>query len=367
MANPKKVFISYVHEDKAAVDRICAKFKEHGIEYWIDRKDIQPGRDWKEAIRTAIGQGAFFLACFSQEQEKKQQSYMNEELNLAIEIYRQQAFDSGWLIPIKLSECVIPARPTIAGRTLQDLHAVDLYEDWEEGMGRLIDVIKAEDDRLEEPSGEAVYAEQLRYRGLKSLIEQGGGEGFHNADLGHPVYVLGAKGIVEASLSYADSPEKNLLFKELSDLSKRLKERGAGRVGFTWWYDFSEWKDFCRFAVDVYRRKKKPHEDQPEEDWREKIKSELGDDVIRLIREAAKVEKPIIWRKVLGNGAPIGVGSVTIPLPYMSRDYARWDASIKRLLATDIIAEMDANGMIFQLTERGFSLADYCDGLAGEN
>jgi hypothetical protein len=41
----------------------------------------------------------------------------------------------------------------------------------------------------------------------------------------------------------------------LSNLSKELKEQGIEEYRFIWWYDFSEWKDFCKFAVDIYNKK----------------------------------------------------------------------------------------------------------------
>ena len=42
----------------------------------------------------------------------------------------------------------------------------------------------------------------------------------------------------------------------LSTLSKELKESGIEGLGMIWWYDFSEWKDFCKFALDVYEKTK---------------------------------------------------------------------------------------------------------------
>ena len=91
---------------------------------------------------------------------------------------------------------------------------------------------------------------ELIYRGLKALIETGSGVGFHNADQGHPVYALGSKGEQDDSWRYADSPEKNELYKLLSGLSSEVKSRGVHKMNYTWWYDFSEWKDFCKFAFD---------------------------------------------------------------------------------------------------------------------
>lgn len=94
---------------------------------------------------------------------------------------------------------------------------------------------------------------ELMYRGLKALIETGRGVGFHNADQGHPVYALGSKGEQTDEWRYADSPERNELYKLLSGLSSQLKSRGIGGMGYTWWDDFGEWKDFCKFAFDHRR------------------------------------------------------------------------------------------------------------------
>ena len=99
------VFVSYVRDNSDEIDRICAKFRENNIEYWLDRDQIDPGKIWKKAIKTAINNGAYFLACFSREYKDRSETYMNEELLVAIEIMRTKPYDSGWLIPIKLSEC----------------------------------------------------------------------------------------------------------------------------------------------------------------------------------------------------------------------------------------------------------------------
>lgn len=104
-----------------------------------------------------------------------------------------------------------------------------------------------------------IFEKQYIYQGLKSLIEHGDGTGFHNADLGHPVYRLGASDAsaeILKSMENADSPKNNLLFKMLSKLSKELKQSGIEDMRFIWWYDFSEWRCFCKFALDVYDKNK---------------------------------------------------------------------------------------------------------------
>ena len=91
---------------------------------------------------------------------------------------------------------------------------------------------------------------ELIYLGLKALIESGTGYCFHNADMGHPVYLLGSKGKIDQS--WGDSPEENLLFQMLSELSVELNRR---TVDYIWFYDFSDWQKFCQFVIDAYRKR----------------------------------------------------------------------------------------------------------------
>ena len=256
MTDRKKVFISYVRSNSDQVDQICKVLEGNDIDYWRDRDQIEPGKLWKTAIKIAINNGAYFLACFSREYATKTKTYMNEEILVAVDILRKKHFDSGWLIPIKLSDCDIPHHDIGAGNTLRDIHYLNLHEDWKKGIERLVDIIKREENSKGSNTPNDYFENEYIYRGLKSLIESGSGAGFHNADLGHPVYILGAQGKVDPSWEYADSPRNNLLFKILSQRSKELKQSGIEELGFIWWYDFSEWKDFCKFAIDVYNKRK---------------------------------------------------------------------------------------------------------------
>lgn len=198
------------------------------------------------------------MVCFSKEYENRCETYMNEELHVAIEILRTKSFDSGWFIPIKLSECKIPDMDIGAGKALNDIQCLSLYKDMGKELKRIIDVIKREESKPPTDTEKIFFQKQYIYQGLKSLIESGDGTGFHDADLGHPVYVVGANGLDDSAwVLYADSPSKNTLFKTLSELSKELKESGIEDLRMSWWYDFGDWKDFCKFALDVYEKKKR--------------------------------------------------------------------------------------------------------------
>ena len=139
---PKHVFISYVRENQEQVDRLCQDLERRGVDVWLDRHSIKPGARWKPAIREAINRGAFFMACFSEEYRSKTETYMNEELTLAIERLRKIHTDREWFIPVLLSECDVPARSIGAGETLLDINWVPLYEDWDAGIQRILSVIK---------------------------------------------------------------------------------------------------------------------------------------------------------------------------------------------------------------------------------
>ena len=147
----KPVFISYVRENSDLVDKLDQKLKSHEIEVWRDLQNLNPGGRWKREIRNVISGGAFFIGCFSKEYHDRDESYMNEELTIAIERLRQLHIDRIWFIPIKLNECMIPDREIGAGETLNDLNHVKLYEDWNTGIERIVKVIQSEP-----PSGEEV-------------------------------------------------------------------------------------------------------------------------------------------------------------------------------------------------------------------
>jgi hypothetical protein len=140
-----------VQENRKKIERLCDDLKSHNLYVWIDRNNIAPGSNWKDAIRNAIRSGAYFIACFSDEYESRKKTYMNEELILAVEELRQYSLKRIWFIPVLLSECDVPARSIGGGQTLLDLQWVNLYTDWDEGIRRLLTVLKA--DELREIKG----------------------------------------------------------------------------------------------------------------------------------------------------------------------------------------------------------------------
>lgn len=136
------VFISYVRDDTKTVDRLARGLRSLGIRVWLDRDAIKPGSRWADAIRAAIREGTFFVACFSRGYVERSRTYMNEELVIAIDELRLRPVDQSWFIPVLLDETEIPDRSIGAGETLRSLQWVTLYENWDDGVQKLLSVVQ---------------------------------------------------------------------------------------------------------------------------------------------------------------------------------------------------------------------------------
>lgn len=156
------VFISYVKENRTEVDRLCDVLSSHSIRVWRDKNDIPPGARWPQTIRGAIREGAFFIACFSKEYHERDKTFMNEELTVAIEELRQHSVDRIWFIPVQLNECEIPEFDIGKGETLEVFQSTKLYENWEDGIQRILNVIQPQFPSDQgEPSSESPNAQQI--------------------------------------------------------------------------------------------------------------------------------------------------------------------------------------------------------------
>lgn len=143
------VFISYVHEDWKKVEKLCNSLRANDIRTWIDRNDLPAAVRWKRAIRKAIEQGDFFLACFSPNYVNRSITFMNEELTIAVESLRLRPPDRPWFIPVLLSPCEVPNREIGGGETLLDIQQVRLYDDWGRGIEQILSVVKPAESKEE--------------------------------------------------------------------------------------------------------------------------------------------------------------------------------------------------------------------------
>lgn len=77
------IFISYAMEDKPIADAACAALESEGIRCWIAPRDVLPGRDWGEAIISAIKASKAMVLIFSSNANNSPQ--IKREVNHAIE------------------------------------------------------------------------------------------------------------------------------------------------------------------------------------------------------------------------------------------------------------------------------------------
>jgi len=110
------------------IDELQQTLESAGIRVWRDTRDLWPGEDWRERIRSAITSNALvFIACFSRESVARKRSYQNEELVLAVEEMRQRPPSVPWLIPVRLDDCDIPDLDIGGGRRLSSIQHADLF------------------------------------------------------------------------------------------------------------------------------------------------------------------------------------------------------------------------------------------------
>jgi hypothetical protein len=136
-----KVFISFVRTNRAKVERLARILREYGILVWLERDQIAPSGNWQSVIRDAIREGAFFIACFSNQYNARKKMRMNEELMEAIDELRQRPMERSWFISVVLNNCTIPNWSIGSGNSLLNLECVDISQDWGKGVQDVLHII----------------------------------------------------------------------------------------------------------------------------------------------------------------------------------------------------------------------------------
>jgi hypothetical protein len=136
-------FLSYVREDADEVEKLVSVLRGASIPVWKDTENLWPGVDWQQKIREAIEDGSLaFIACFSTSSVQKTKSYMNAELNLAVDQIRLMKPGQVWLLPVRLDDCELPNFDIGSNRTLNTLQRIDLFgPNREANLGRLISAV----------------------------------------------------------------------------------------------------------------------------------------------------------------------------------------------------------------------------------
>lgn len=132
-----KIFITYVHEDAPAAERLYQDLRSAGFDPWTDRRKLLPGQNWPRAIEDAIGLSDFVLACFSNRSICKKGGFQ-AEIRYALDCAQRVPLDQVFLIPARLDDCRIPAR------IQKEVQYVDLFPNWDAGFRRILRILKAQ-------------------------------------------------------------------------------------------------------------------------------------------------------------------------------------------------------------------------------
>lgn len=138
--NRPQVFIAYVVEDTAMVDRLCFDLEARGFDPWIDRRRLMPGQNWPRAIQRAIEVSDYFIACFSEHSVLKRGNFQ-AELRYALDCASSIPPDDIFFIPVRLDVCLIPA---VVSRSIQ---YVDLFPDWDKGIDKIVAMARKQQRR----------------------------------------------------------------------------------------------------------------------------------------------------------------------------------------------------------------------------
>src|SRR5215211_4162906 len=142
-----KVFISYAREDAEAANRLYNDMKMAGLDPWLDTQSLLGGQNWKIAIRGAIKNSRYFVPLLSSNTVEKV-GYIQKELKEALEVLDEFPQSKIFVIPVRINEC------KINDEKLKELHIIDLFLNWKDGIEKILRSMGIEDNRLEKTSSQ---------------------------------------------------------------------------------------------------------------------------------------------------------------------------------------------------------------------
>jgi hypothetical protein len=123
------VFISFASKDRSLATRICDALEHRGIGCWIATRDIGPGENFQSAVFDAIRSAKVMVLVFSTN------SHNSDEVKKEIVLAGQCRLN---VIPVRVEDV------TPEGAFAYELATrqwVDLFEDWERSIQRLVEQI----------------------------------------------------------------------------------------------------------------------------------------------------------------------------------------------------------------------------------
>ena len=95
------------------------------------------------------------------------------------------------------------------------------------------------------------------------------------------------------------------------------------------------------------------------------VEERLSEEAKRLLVEAAKDQNGTIMSVRFLNGQAIQTNGVNFADSGNRRSVARWEAALEQLLREDLIVERGYKSEVFEMTAKGFEIADKLSQVAG--
>ena len=129
------MFICYAREDLPTATRLHDELARAGIAAWLDKKRLIGGQNWKIEVKKAMQRSRCILALLSSHSVSKI-GYAQKELREALEMLEHLPPDRILIIPVRLDDCE-PAH-----EQLRDLHWIDLFESYDEGLAKIVQAFR---------------------------------------------------------------------------------------------------------------------------------------------------------------------------------------------------------------------------------
>jgi hypothetical protein len=126
-----KVFISHSSKDQKAAETICSALENRGIQCWFSARDVDPGENFQQSIHRAIRSAKLMVLVFSRN------ANTSPEINKEIALAGQYQLV---VIPVR-TEDVVPN--DALAYELATRQWIDLFNDWERSVERLVSRIAA--------------------------------------------------------------------------------------------------------------------------------------------------------------------------------------------------------------------------------
>jgi TIR domain len=111
------VFISYSHDDLEAAATLAAGLKAAGIPVWLDRRRLNPGSDWEQALKKAVkSRASLFLSLISVATEGNPDRFVHKERQWAADVHVDGEI---FYIPVMIDDT---SKPTHEPEVFAHLH-----------------------------------------------------------------------------------------------------------------------------------------------------------------------------------------------------------------------------------------------------